>query len=335
MKKLLFIIVTIALIISGTIFSGCVQNKTPAKKTDTEIAIDIVTDLKEKNYTDVYNYFNSSITSQLTAEQFQTVWDQEAVAIYGNITSILDSRLTNESGYQTVYTNCTFSKINEMAIRIVFNSQQLVISLTVVPTAEAYEPPSYVNQSTFTEESVMVGSGEWILPGNLTIPKGTGPFPAVVLVQGSGPNDQDETIGPNKPFKDIAWGLASQGIVVLRYVKRTKEYPQKSLEVNNFTVEDEVIDDVIAAINLLNETPVVNHSQIFVLGHSLGGYLAPRIASQDNLVAGLIIMAGPTRPLEDLILEQTRYLANLSGVNDSAQIVALQENINDNIKHYY
>ena len=327
MKKLLFIIVTIALIISGTIFSGCVQNKTPAKKTETEIAIDIVTDLKEKNYTDVYNYFNSSITSQLTAEQFQTVWDQEAVAIYGNITSILDSRLTNESGYQTVYTNCTFSKINEMAIRIVFNSQQLVISLTVVPTAEAYEPPSYVNQSTFTEESVMVGSGEWILPGNLTIPKGTGPFPAVVLVQGSGPNDQDETIGPNKPFKDIAWGLASQGIVVLRYVKRTKEYPQKSLEVNNFTVEDEVIDDVIAAINLLNETPVVNHSQIFVLGHSLGGYLAPRIASQDNLTSGIIIMAGPTRHIEDLILEQTRYLANLSGTNASSQIAALQKDI--------
>ena len=327
MKKLLLAIVISAFIISGAFFSGCVQNKSPAKKTDTELAVDIVTDLKEKNYTDVYNYFNSSITSQLTAEQFQTVWDQEAVAIYGNITSILDSRLTNESGYQTVYTNCTFSKINEMAIRIVFNSQQLVISLTVVPTAEAYEPPSYVNQSTFTEESVMVGSGEWILPGNLTIPKGTGPFPAVILVQGSGPSDQDETIGPNKPFKDIAWGLASQGIVVLRYVKRTKEYPQKSLEVNNFTVEDEVIDDVIAAINLLNETPVVNHSQIFVLGHSLGGYLAPRIASQDNLTSGIIIMAGPTRHIEDLILEQTRYLANLSGTNASSQIAALQKDI--------
>jgi dienelactone hydrolase len=166
-----------------------------------------------------------------------------------------------------------------------------------------------------------------VLPGNLTIPKGDGPFPAIVLVQGSGPNDQDETIGPNKPFRDIAWGLASKGIVVLRYEKRTYEYPQTVLDIINFTVEDEVIDDVIAAIGLLNESPVVNHSQIFVLGHSLGGYLAPRIASQDHLVAGLIIMAGPTRPIEDLILEQTQYLANLSGINDSTQIASLQENI--------
>jgi dienelactone hydrolase len=327
MKKLLLTMVLSAFIISGTIFSGCVQNKSPAKKTDTELALEIVTDLTEKNYTEVYKYFDSSITSQLTAEQFQNVWEQEVVAIYGNITLIVSTRLTNESGYQNVYVTCTFSKIDEMDVRIIFNSQQLVLSLTVVPTPVVYEPPSYVNQSAFTEESVTVGSGEWVLPGNLTVPKGTGPFSAVVLVQGSGPNDQDETIGPNKPFKDIAWGLASQGIVVLRYVKRTKEYPQKALEVKNFTVEDEVIDDVIAAINLLNETIVVDHSQIFVLGHSLGGYLAPRIASQDNLVAGLIILAGPTRPLEDLILEQTRYLANLSGVNDSAQIVALQENI--------
>ena len=60
--------------------------------------------------------------------------------------------------------------------------------------------------------------------GTLSMPAGDGPFPAVVLVHGSGPNDRDETIGPNKPFKDLAWGLASQGIAVLRYDKRTKAH---------------------------------------------------------------------------------------------------------------
>ena len=70
------------------------------------------------------------------------------------------------------------------------------------------------------------GDGERALPGTLAMPKGTGPFPAVVLVHGSGPQDRDETVGPNKPFLDIARALAAQGIAVLRYEKRTQARPQ-------------------------------------------------------------------------------------------------------------
>lgn len=110
-------------------------------------------------------------------------------------------------------------------------------------------------------------------------------------------------------------------------MKRTKQYPEQSLAILNFTVEDEVIDDVIAAVSLLNASPVVDHSRIFVLGHSLGGYLAPRIAAQDHRIAGLVILAGPTRHIEDLILEQIQYLANLSGTNQSAQIAATEQGV--------
>ena len=239
----------------------------------------------------------------------------------------MSERSANESGLQVVYVTCNFSKSPDLDVKIVFNTQNKVLGLTIAAPKVGYTPPSYVNQSRFTEQSVVIGTSPWTLPGNLTVPKGTGPFPAVVLVQGSGPNDQDETLGPNKPFKDIAWGLASQGIVVLRFVKRTKQYPQQSAQIQNLTVEDEVVDDVIAAIDLLSASPVVDHSRIFVLGHSLGGYLAPRIASQDHRVAGLVILAGPARHLEDLILEQVRYLANLSGVNQSAQIEAVEHGV--------
>ena len=329
MKKLLLSLGLIILVCSSVMFTGCVneQPSVVTPKTTEEIATDIVTLLVHQNYAGVYSYFNTSITSQITAAQFQGIWEQSVQKNYGNITRIDGTRTANESGLQVVYVTCNFSQPVEMDIRIVFNNHDKVISLTVVSTAVPYSPPPYVNQSRFTEESVTVGSDEWLLPGNLTVPNGAGPFPTVVLVQGSGPNDQDETIGPNKPFKDIAWGLASEGIVVLRYVKRTRQYPQQSAEIKNFTVEGEVIDDVLAAIDLLNASPVVNHSRIFVLGHSLGGYLAPRIASQDHRVAGLIIMAGPTRPLEDLILEQTRYLANLSGTNQTAQIEAVEHGV--------
>ncbi len=120
----------------------------------------------------------------------------------------------------------------------------------------------------------------------------------MVLVHGSGPQDQDETIGPNKPFTDLAYGLASQNIAVLRYVKRTKQYGADSKSDAPFTVKDEVTDDAIAAVALLAKMPEVNKKQIYVLGHSLGGMLAPRIAAEDPQVAGIIIMAGTARPLE-------------------------------------
>jgi dienelactone hydrolase len=93
----------------------------------------------------------------------------------------------------------------------------------------------------------------------------------------SGPNDRDETIGPNKPFQDLAWGLASQGIAVLRYDKRTRVYPAQFVALPNATVKEETIDDALAAVALLRNTPNIDQHRIFVLGHSLGGMLVPRI----------------------------------------------------------
>ena len=99
-----------------------------------------------------------------------------------------------------------------------------IAGFSMRPPPAAYVPPSYVDPSKFTEEEVSFGTAPWILPGTLAMPVGAGPFPAVILVHGSGPNDRDETLGPNKPFKDIALGLASRGIAVLRYEKRTRQF---------------------------------------------------------------------------------------------------------------
>jgi dienelactone hydrolase len=323
-RKTCFVII---IILAGSLLSGCTKEEPqPTIKTIEEVAVNIVTFLMENNYSGVYNFFNSSITSQITAEEFADIWEQQVIPTYGIIIKIGQTRMTNESDFSIVYVTCNFSKMGSFDIKILFNYDRKVVSLTVVPLEEEFEytPPSYVNLSFFTEEDVTVGSGKWALPATLTLPKGTGPFPAVVLVHGSGPNDRDETYGPNKPFKDIAWGLASAGVMVLRYEKRTKQYPEESGAIQNFTVQDETIDDVLAAVELLNASSSVDHSEIFVLGHSLGGMLAPRIALHDCIIAGLIILAGPTRHLEDLLLEQTRYLANLSGTNQTEQIAAIE-----------
>lgn len=326
MKQITSLIVI--LLITGAMLSGCIEEpkeQEPPVKTIKDIAVDIVTLLINEDFTGVYGYFNTSISSQITAEEFALIWQQQIATPNGNITRIVRTREVNESGYPVVYVTCNFSKIAVLDVKISFNVHQRVVSLLVVPTLEtfAYLPPSYVDLNAFSEQNVSFGLERWKLPATLTIPNGAGPFPAVLLVHGSGPNDRDETYGPNKPFKDLAWGLASRGVVVLRYEKRTFQYPEEIAQLTNFTVQDETIADAVAGVDFLSASSFVDHGRIFVLGHSLGGMLAPRIALQTDRIAGLILLAAPSRPLEDLMLEQTRYLANLSGVNQSDELEEL------------
>jgi hypothetical protein len=176
------------------------------------------------------------------------------------------------------------------------------------PEPPTWQAPPYVRPNGFVSSDVTVGSDEWKLPGTLTIPTGAGPFPAVVLVHGSGPNDRDETVGGAKVFRDLAEGLSSRGIAVLRYEKRTLIYGQKCAADPDFTMTRETVDDAVRAAELLQKTDRVDARRIFVLGHSQGGYMMPRIMKRAPWLAGVIVMAGNVRSLEVLVKEQSEYL---------------------------
>jgi len=199
-----------------------------------------------------------------------------------------------------------------------------VAGLRYTPTAPpAAAPPADAN---YGERDFNVGGSDRALPGTLAMPKGDAPakgVAAIVLVHGSGPQDRDETIGPNRPFLDIARGLAAQGIAVLRYEKRTKARPQDYAD-GNVTIDNETTDDAVAAVAALRATKGIDPARVFVLGHSQGGMMAPRIAARSGHVAGLVLLAAPARPLLDILIEQNIRLAVLDdGKTSDAEAAAI------------
>ncbi len=320
--------IIIAISILTITLSGC-TDYTPTQPNETESletkAQQIVENLTTENFLIVFETFNDEMKSALPAKDLQTAWNS-LIHSYGTFEEIVKIRKTEEQGYDIVYVTCSFSTLGVLDLRFVFDNQSHVAGFQFVPTqrTDEYLSPNYVDTSTFIEENITIGFSPWQLPATLCIPTGSGPFPALILVHGSGPNDRDETIGPNKPFKDIAQGLATQGIIVLRYDKRTKVYPAECAEAPDFTPQEEVIDDALAAITYLHNNSYVNSSQIFLLGHSLGAMMAPNIAVQTSALKGLIMLAAPGRSFEDLILAQYTYLAELDGIIDENERTQLE-----------
>ncbi|MNZ97357.1 Alpha/beta hydrolase family protein [compost metagenome] len=140
----------------------------------------------------------------------------------------------------------------------------------------------------------------------MTLPVSEGPFPAVVLIHGSGANDRDINIGGAKPFRDLAVGLASQGIAVLRYDKVTYEHTFKVSSEPKFTLKNESVDDALLAVQLLADNPNIDSSRIFVIGHSQGGYAMPLVVENDTKhnIAGTILLSAPSSKFTSVIVEQ-------------------------------
>jgi len=243
--------------------------------------------------------FDSVMSKAMPEEKLKEVW-QTVIEQAGPFKKQKGTRTETLPKFDIIYVTCQFEKGN-LDVKVVFNREKQITGLWFAPAQKEYTPPDYVKLNAFKEKEIVVGSGEWALPGTLSLPEGKGPFPAIVLVHGSGPNDRDESIGPNKPFRDLAWGLASQNIAVLRYEKR------------KFTVQEETIDDALVAVNLLRGVEGIDEQRICVLGHSLGGMIAPRIGMLDKEIAGFIIMAGTTRPVEEVMLEQVNYIISIDG----------------------
>jgi dienelactone hydrolase len=293
----------------GLLLSGRVAAQDTAGVDGNAIATRLLDHLDAGEYAQAEAMFSAEMAAAVPADKLKAVWES-LPAQAGKATGRGDAKPTPGAGGTLVEIPLQYEKASLLA-KIAVGNDGKVIGFRVQPAPAAPAPVAAIpDDATYIEREMLVGDGERALPGTLAMPKGGGPFPAVVLVHGSGAHDRDETIGPNKPFLDIARGLAAQGIAVLRYEKRSKVRPQDFAQ-GMFGVDDETTNDAVLAVDALRKTEGIDGARVFVLGHSQGGMMAPRIAAVSGHVAGLVLMAAPARSLLDIVIEQNRRLAVL------------------------
>ncbi|PKF72870.1 DUF3887 domain-containing protein [Chryseobacterium sp. PMSZPI] len=260
-----------------------------------EIGISFIkTLLVDKNVEKAHSFFDPSIAGQIPLDQLKTIAEQLPEQI-GNFKNILE--INNEGDIYYYYSEFEKSKLD---IKVTFNGSNKIIGFFFVPHKTFDKPDD--------KTALKIKSDNIELKGTLLLPATNNQKKLVVFVHGSGPQDRDETIGENKPFKDIAEYLFANGIASYRYDKRTFSSPETFNDQS--TVEQETINDAVNVANYFKNDKDYQGYQIIILGHSQGAYLMPKIAEKAQ-VSKYIFMAGNARPLQNLLVEQYEYLHSL------------------------
>lgn len=281
----------------------------PARELCVTRSTELLSALEKGDFAGATAHFDERVRAALDADTLRKVWHEVLPAQLGAFQRA--SRPAVSAAAVEIPLQFAHGRLS---LHVACGPDGQVSQLRFAPVAPPARP------SLRDEHPLAVPSPLGPLPGTLTRPAGEGPFPAILLVAGSGPSDRDETIGPNKPFLDLAQGLAAAGIASYRYDKRTLTYGAKMVD-QPLTVDDEVTTDAVAALELLARQPRVDPRRVFLLGHSLGALMAPRIAQRVPSLAGVVMMAAPTSLDLDVVLRQTRYVLGLRGMS-RAQIDA-------------
>lgn len=271
-------------------------------------------------YDKAVEMFDDKMGGLVSKEQLRDLWSSIENQ-YGKYQDTGETYLVKAGEHHVVITTMNFNKL-PIYLKLSFDPAYRIAGLFYEPAQrkDAYKKPSYAAYERIKEYKTKLVSGPYELPAILTLPKGQAPFPVVILVHGSGPNDMDETLGPNKPFKDLALGLATKGVAVFRYDKRSHVYGAGS-KGDTLTLHEEVVEDAVAAVDFVKTFPEVDTNRIYVAGHSLGAMMAPEIASQSREVEGIVLLAAPTRSLLTIIgIQVDNILKKAQQNNDTAMV---------------
>lgn len=258
------------------------------------VALAVVGLARQERFAEVEASFAPRLRALVSAETLQADW-QGQLARTGPVTEVgAPAQEQGLPGLVRVSVPVTCERGELSVVMSVDGAGNLHGLRLAAPAVAEWEPPPYAAPKRLTEQDITLGSGPLAVPGTLTLPLQHGRRPAAVLLGGGGPVDRDETSGVRKPLKDLAWGLASLGVVTVRFDKVTFAHPEAADE-PGFTMTDEYVPHAVAAVRLLRGHYAVDPSRVFLLGHGAGGPVAPRVAAAEP-VAGLVVLAGDGRP---------------------------------------
>jgi alpha-beta hydrolase superfamily lysophospholipase len=253
--------------------------------------------------------FSERMRAQLPHDRFVRTGAQIRQQI-GVLASCGEPLVRRRDGITVVSYRCAFA-VMPVTVTLGWSDDGELSGLFFVPIADAATLPLPPN---VVEEALTTGAKGWPLPATLLKPASTRGAPIALLVHGSGPNDRDETIGPNQVFRDLSLGLAAHGIATLRYEKRTRALGQRfATELPDWTLDDEIVDDAVAALVQLAARD--DRGPIFIVGHSEGAWLAPRIAARAKAagvpITGIVMLASNLTPLAGVLVDQYMFGAAL------------------------
>lgn len=286
------------------------------------VALEVVQMARQDRFDAVIERLAPPLRALVDADALRAAWEAE-IGRQGSVVSLGEPVCEPASAGVTVVRVPVSCAHGGMTVVASVSEAGLLMGLQLAPAAASrpaspWGPPPYVDVSTFTEREVHLGTGPLAVPGTLAVPTTPGRHPGVVLLGGSGPVDRDGTIGPNKPLKDLAWGLASRGVATLRFEKVTFAHPDELRRLAGFTLADEYVPAALAGIDELRRDLGIDPSRVFVAGHSLGGTAAPRVAAAAGAIAGLVLLGAGAAPLHRAAIRQIRYLASLNEVSAAA-----------------
>lgn len=271
-----------------------------------EIARKLSEQMANGEFSDCAARFSDEMKASLDEAALKSAWEQ-VVSAAGDYVGVYDVTESERNGSETVVTTLEYTKTG-VTVTLVFDAENAVgglwLNYRALPAAES---------GAFTETEIRIG--EYQLDGILTLPANAENPPVAILIQGSGQSDLDETAGALKPFRDLAHGLAENGIASIRFNKRFYQRLELADEIN-VTIQTEVLEDVNAAIEFAQNCSDLNGESLFLIGHSFGGMLAPVIAEENAAVRGIVSLAGSPRRLEDILCSQYEYQLRQRGLSE-------------------
>lgn len=267
-----------------------------------------------KDFKSINALVDSFYRDHYTALVLEKDW-AELTGTYGEYVSARPVNFEVNPHYRFIAFKIKFEYL-PYVFNISFNEKGKIIYISFMPAHKIYVAPDYCDVSKFTERSFTVTNGFYELPGILSVPKGNQRSPVAIFLVEAGPTDKDGSYEENKPYKDIAWALASNGIATFRYEKRSNNFgiymAKDKAAYMSFTPREDLIDDLYRVIDSLKTVPDIDPERIYIIGHGQGGMLAPLVAKERDEVKGIVMLGANAKKTQAMMIDQYAYLSKVS-----------------------